>query len=355
MGRPDGQLMRHSQSERMEIIQLVENSELSIRKTLQELGVPRSTFYDWYPPVKRRGWYRRYQEDGYDGLADKRTGPRQFWNQIPKSVQREIVDLALKHPEESSRQLAWKFTDEQEYFISESSVYRILKNFDLVQSPAFTMVGAKDKFENPTTRVNELWQTDFTYFKIIDWGWYPPVKRRGWYYLSTVIDDYSRYILAWKLSPTMASGDVEETLMMALQKSGLEEVRVRHRPRLLSDNGPAYLSKELKEFLKRKNIEHVRGAPYHPMTQGKIERWHRSMKNVVKLQNYYAPSELEKSIGEFVEYYNHERYHESIDNLTPADVYSGKSQEVLTKREQIKQSTLADRRKFNLQVSAVSI
>jgi len=243
MGRPDGKLMRHSQSERMEIIELVEKSELSIRKTLQELGVPRSTFYDWY---------RRYQEDGYEGLADKRTGPRQFWNRIPESVQNEIIDLALKHPEESSRQLAWKFTDEQEYFISESSVYRILKSFDLVQSPAFMMVPAKDKFENPTTRVNELWQTDFTYFKIIDWGWY---------YLSTVIDDYSRYILAWELSPTMASDDVEKTLNMALKKSGLEEVRVRHRPRLLSDNGPAYLSKDLKEYLKSKHIEHIRGAP----------------------------------------------------------------------------------------------
>jgi transposase InsO family protein/transposase-like protein len=327
-------MMRYSQAERMEIIHIVEHSELSIRKTLQELEVPRSTFYDWY---------RRYQEDGYGGLADKRTGPRQFWNQIPESVQNEIVDLALKHPEESSRQLAWKFTDEQEYFISESSVYRILKNFDLVQSPAFMMVGAKDKFENPTTSVNELWQTDFTYFKIIDWGWY---------YLSTVIDDYSRYILAWKLSPTMASDDVEETLNMALKKSGLDEVRVRHRPRLLSDNGPAYLSKDLKEYLKSKHIAHIRGAPYHPMTQGKIERWHRSMKNVVKLQNYYSPSELEKSIGEFVEYYNNERYHESIDNVTPADVYSGKSEEVLTKREQIKQNTLANRRKLNLPMSA---
>jgi len=329
--------MRYSQTERMEIIQLVENSELSIRKTLKELDVPRSTFYDWY---------RRYQGAGYDGLADKRTGPRQFWNQIPESVQNEIVELALKHPEVSPRQLAWQFTDEQEYFISESSVYRILKSFDLVQSPAFHMVAAKDIFENPTTSVNELWQTDFTYFKIIDWGWY---------YLSSVIDDYSGFILAWKLFPTMASGDVEETLELALKKSGLEEVRVRHRPRLLSDNGPAYLSKDLKAFLNSKHIEHLRGAPYHPMTQGKIERWHRSMKNVVKLQNYYSPSELEQAIADFVAYYNHERYHEAIDNLTPADVYAGKSQEVLTKREQIKQNTLADRRSINLQVPAVSI
>ena len=322
--------MRQSQSERMEIIQLVENSELSIRKTLQELEVPRSTFYDWY---------RRYQEDGYDGLADKKTGPRQFWNRIPESVQEQIVGLALTYPEKSSRQLAWQFTDEQEYFISESSVYRILKVFDLVQSPAFMMVSAKDKFENPTTEVNELWQTDFTYFKIIDWGWH---------YLSTILDDFSRYILAWKLSPTMGTTDVEDTLNLALEKEGLTEVRVRHRPRLLSDNGPAYVSKELKRFLKRKDIEHIRGAPYHPMTQGKIERWHRSMKNVVKLQNYYSPSELEQSIAEFVDYYNNQRYHEAIDNLTPADVYFGKSKEVLTRREQIKQATLDRRRKLNL-------
>ena len=228
------------------------------------------------------------------------------------------------------------------YFISESSVYRILKGFDLVQSPAFLMVTAKDKFENPTTEVNELWQTDFTYFKIIDWGWH---------YLSTILDDYSRYILAWKLSSTMATTDVEDALNLALEKAGLTKVRVRHRPRLLSDNVPAYVSKELKLFLKWKDIEHIRGAPYHPMTQGKIERWHRSMKNVVKLQNYYSPSELGQSIAEFVEYYNNQRYHEAIDNLTPADVYSGKSEEVLTKREQIKKNTLESRRRLNLQVA----
>jgi transposase InsO family protein len=324
-------MMRHTQAERMEIIHLVEHSELSIRKTLDELTVPRSTFYNWY---------RRYQEDGHDGLADKKPGPRQFWNRIPESVREHVVELALAYPEKSSRQLAWQFTDEEEYFVSESSVYRILKGYDLVQSPAFLMVPAKDKFENPTSKVNELWQTDFTYFKVIDWGWY---------YLSTVLDDYSRYILAWKLSPSMAATDVEQNLKMALEKAGLEEVRVRHRPRLLSDNGPAYLSKELAQFLKRKHMEHIRGAPYHPMAQGKIERYHRSMKNIVKLQNYYSPSELGQSIAEFVEHYNNQRYHEAIDNLTPADVYHGRSEEVLSKREQIKKITLEKRRRRNLQ------
>ena len=140
---------------------------------------------------------------------------------------------------------------------------------------------------------------------------------------------------------------------MALKYSGVERARVRHRPRLLSDNGPAYLSKDLKKFLQCRHMEHIRGAPYHPMTQGKIERWHRTMKNVVKLQNYYLPSELKSAIAEFVAYYNHERYHESLDNLTPADVYFGREKEVLTKREKIKMQTMQQRRRQNLQSARV--
>jgi len=201
------------------------------------------------------------------------------------------------------------------------------------------MVSAKDKFEKPPRRVNELWQTDFTYFKVIDWGWY---------YLSTVLDDYSRYIIAWKLAPTMGANDVEETLELALKKSGLEKARVRHRPRLLSDNGPAYLSKDLKKFLKRKDIQHIRSAPYHPMTQGKIERYHRSLKNIVRLQHYYSPSQLMEAIEDFVTYYNHPRYHESLANMTPAVIYYGKEKEVRSEREKIKRETMALRRQQNL-------
>ena len=326
-------MMRRSQAEKVEIIHLVEQSALSISKTLRELDVPRSTFHRWY---------RSYQEAGEAGLADKRPHARQFWNRIPASVRQEVVELALAHTDKSSRQLAWQFVDEMGYFISESSVYRILKRFDLVQSPAFLMVPAKEKFEKPTRRVNEMWQTDFTYLKVLNWGWYATR-------LSTVLDDYSRYILAWKLFPTMSASDVQETLEMALQQAGLEQVRVRHRPRLLSDNGPCYVSKKLKHFLNTKGMQHIRGAPYHPMTQGKIERYHRSMKNVVQLQNFYSPTELERALADFVAYYNNRRYHESLDNLTPADVYFGREKEVLSKREEIKQRTLQMRRWQNLQ------
>ena len=152
----------------------------------------------------------------------------------------------------------------------------------------------------------------------------------------------------------MNAEDVKETLDMALHQSGLSSARVRHRPRLLSDNGPAYMSNALAQYIKRKDMEHVRGAPYHPMTQGKIERWHRTMKNVVKLENYYSPEVLKTAIARFVDYYNQERYHESLNNMTPEDVYYGRAEEVKTRREKIKRRTLRERKRLHrLQVEGV--
>lgn len=328
-------LIRYTPEEKAEIIHLVEHSDLTIKQTLKELDVSRSTFYSWY---------RRYQEEGREGLQNKKASAKQFWNRIPDPVRQQIVDLALKYPEEAPRQLTYRFISQKAYFVSESSVYRVLKGYDLIESPAFEVITAKDKFDNPTKRVNELWQTDFTQFLVIDWGWY---------YLSTVLDDYSRFILAYKLSPTMNARDAEDTLKIAMAKAEIDKVKVYHKPRLLSDNGPAYHSKDLAKFLKERRIKHIHGSPYHPMTQGKIERWHRSMKNVVKLQNYYSPSELEKAIAEWVEYYNNKRYHEALENVTPADVYFGRDQEIIEKRNKLKEQTLALRRQQYLQVAGV--
>jgi len=326
-----GQMIRRSPSEKREIIDLVEHSALPVGRTLAELEVPRSSFYRWH---------QQYQQEGEQGLEPQPSKRRQFWNRLPEPVCDQIVQLALAQPEKSARQLAWLFTDQEGYFVSESSVFRLLKRFDLVESPAFQLIAAADRFAHPTRRVNELWQTDFTYFKIQGWGWY---------YLSTVLDDYSRYILAWKLTPTMAATDVQETLELALVQTRLDQVRVRHRPRLLSDNGPCYVSGELRRFLESRQIEHTRGAPYHPMTQGTIERYHRSMKNLVQLQNYGYPWDLEREIARFVEYYNHERYHESLGNVTPADVYFGRAKEVQSRREEIKRRTLEARRRAHTQ------
>jgi putative transposase len=324
-------MTRYSQAEKMEIIRLVETSELPVKQTLAELAVPRSSFYDWY---------RRYIDRGFAGLAQKQPQRRQFWNRIPDSVRQRVVEIALERTELSPRQLAWHITDTEGYFISESSVYRILKAYDLVTSPVFQLVSAKDAFEHPTKRVNEMWQTDFTQFKVVDWGYY---------YLCTVLDDYSRFILAWRLAATMGSSDVEETLNLAVAKTGVQHIKVKHRPRLLSDNGSAFISEALATYLARHHIQHVRGAPYHPQTQGKIERYHRSMKSIVKLDNYYAPSHLEQALANFVAYYNNQRYHESLNNLTPADVYFGRDQAVLNRREEVKRQTIRQRRQQYLQ------
>jgi transposase InsO family protein/transposase-like protein len=320
--------MRYSQTEKMEVIRIVEASGLGVKRTLDELGINHSTFYNWY---------RRYEEAGYDGLAPRKASVRRFWNAIPPPERQKVIELALDNPEKSSRELAWTITDKRGYYISESSVYRILKAQDLISTPAFMVLTARDRFPEPTRAVNELWQTDFTYLKVVRWGWY---------FLSTVLDDYSRYILSWRLCSSMTAEDVKATVEDAIGFTGVEHACVMNRPRLLSDNGPAYLSGELREYLDRCGIGHTRSKPFHPMTQGKIERYHRSMKSVIRLDNYYSPEALKREIASFVSYYNNERYHEALDNVTPADVYFGRAHEVLARRERIKTRTMTERRRL---------
>ncbi len=220
---------------------------------------------------------------------------------------------------------------------------RILKAADLIESPAYILLQAADRVQHPTRGRNELWQTDFTSLPVVGWGWY---------YLSTVLDDYSRKILAWTLSDTMRVEDVTETLDLARAATGVDRVRVEHKPRLLSDNGPCYVAKDLAAYLKQHGLGHTRGRPYHPMTQGKIERYHRSMKNVVRLENHYSPWELERALVRFVEYYNHERLHEAIGSVTPDDMYHGRQRAILSRREKIKRLTLERRKKENLRNAA---
>ena len=321
--------MRYSQSEKMEIIRIVESSNISVRKTLHELGINRSTFYHWYD---------NYIKYGYDGLAEKKKGPRRFWNKIPEAEKQMIVQKALNEPDKTPRELAWDITDKEGYYISESSVYRILKSYDLITSPAYVVIAAADKFQNPTKYVNEMWQTDFTYFKIAGWGWY---------YLASILDDFSRYIISWKLFPTMKADDVKIVLDEAIAKTGVDKVKVKTKPRLLTDNGSCYVSKDLNNYLRDNGINHSYGAPYHPQTQGKIERYHRSLKNVILLDNYFLPSQLEREIDHFINYYNNERYHEGINNMKPVDVFNGKSKTIENERCIIKKQTLELRKMIN--------
>lgn len=320
--------MRLSASEKQEIIHLVDNSDLGVNRTLRELGIHKRTFYNWY---------KAYAHKGIDGLQPSGRAVRQQWNTIPQEQKNLVAELALEYPHLSSRELACKLTDEQQVFISESSVYRILKAKGLITSPAHILLAASDEFSNKTAFVHQLWQTDFTYFKILGWGWY---------YLSTILDDYSRFIVHWELCESMKAEDVQRTVATAIKQAKLVS---KQKPRLLSDNGACYISAELKEYLQKQGISQVHGRPMHPQTQGKIERYHRSMKNVVKLDNYYYPEQLKDALEQFVHYYNHQRYHESLNNLTPADVYYGRGDAILKERERIKQMTLERRRNRYLQ------
>lgn len=318
--------MRYCASEKLEIIRTVEDSHLPTKQTLDMLCIPRTTFYRWYD---------RYLEGGLEALSDHSPRPGLIWNRIPEHRRNDLIEFALEHEALSTRELAVKYTDEKRYFISESSAYRILKAADLITAPDYVVIKAAKEFHDKTTAINQIWQTDFTYFKIIGWGWY---------YLSTVLDDYSRYIIAWKLCTNMRADDVTDTIKLALSASGCDQAVVRNKPRLLSDNGSCYISGDLAEWLDKQKMSHIRGAPCHPQTQGKIERWHQTMKNRVLLENYYLPEDLEHQIGAFVEYYNNQRYHESLSNVTPADVYFGRDKKILRERQKIKNLTILQRR-----------
>jgi len=145
--------MRYPASDKAEIIRLVEQSHLPVRRTLEKLGIPRATFYRWYD-LRQKG--------GPEALGDRSPRPGRVWNRIPEEIRGRIIDLALEQPALSTRELAVRFTDERKYFVSEASVYRLLKAHDLIPSPAYMVIKAADEFRDKTTAPNQLWQTDFT-------------------------------------------------------------------------------------------------------------------------------------------------------------------------------------------------
>jgi transposase InsO family protein len=315
--------MRFTSSEKMEMIKLIDGSTVSANKTLKELGIPKSTFYKWY---------KRYELGGFDALAPSKRNGNRVWNRIPQQEKNRVVEVALKKESFSSRELAWHITDTQKRYISESSVRRILCERGLIPAPHHIVLSAANEFKKKTTYVNEMWQTDFTYFKIIGWGNY---------YLCTVLDDYSRFIIAWDLCVNMKAEDARKTVDKAIISAGLTKNQM---PILLSDNGSCFIAEAFTTWLKGRGIKPINGAPMHPQTQGKIERYHRTMKNVVKLDNYYSPEELQRAMAEFVHRYNYERYHESLKNVFPADVYYGRAARILKERQKIKRQTIQNRR-----------
>ena len=315
-----------SAKDKSEILALVARSGLPCRRALAQLGLPKSTYYRWL----------RRQTEGR--LQDQKGGSPTPWNKLRPEEEEKIVAQARASPELSARQLALRAVDSEGLYVSESTVYRILKREGLIKLAEIVGFKAGKEYHRKTKKPNELWATDCAHLKVVDWGWY---------YLVTVMDDFSRFILAWELESDMAAGSLIDVVQQAVDVTGMTDVPVEDRTVLLSDNGPGYLSRQFGQYLRLVGIRHIVAAPYHPQTNGKIERYHRTIKGEINLVPYGMPGELKEAIGAFIEYYNHQRYHEGLGDVTPYDVYTGRHIEVIQRRKEAKKRTSQARRDYN--------
>jgi transposase InsO family protein len=307
-----------SHAEKDIILAQVESQSRGKRQVLAALGIPRSSYYRW-----RRG------QPG--------SGYRRPWNRITSNEERRILAVAREFPELSSRQISAWITDNEGFAVSESTVYRILRREGLVKRQEIQLAAAKE-YHTKTTRPHQMWATDASYFRIIGWGYY---------YLVTVMDDYSRFILGWKLQKDMSANSLIEVVQEAVDATGMTDVPVEDRTRLLSDNGAGYVSRSFRDYLNLVGIGHILAAPFHPQTNGKVERYQQSLKRVVNQLPYELPSQLEKAIVDFVDYYNYRRYHKALGNVTPADVLYGRREEILERRKEVRIQTINRRRDYN--------
>ena len=315
-----------SASHKTAVLARVAWSQLPRRRVLRDLGVPKSTYYRW---LRRQ----QHQQD----LEDRPGASTPPWDRLRPQEERSILEAAREMPELSSRQLAAWSTDNLGFAVSESTVYRILCREGLVKSPEMQLKAGKE-YHRKTTGPHQMWATDASYFKVIGWGYY---------YMVTVMDDYSRFILSWKLQPDMTTDSLIEVVQEAVDKTGMTEVPVADRTSLLSDNGSGYVSRGFRDYLHLVGINHILAAPYHPQTNGKFERYHQTIKQVVKQVPYEVPSDLEAAIAAFVAYYNYRRYHKALSNVTPADVLNERREQILQGRKEVQVQTIESRRRYN--------
>jgi len=245
---------------------------------------------------------------------------------------------ARASPDLSARQLALRIVDTEGLYVSESTVFRILRWEGMIKPAEIMGFKAGKEYRRKTKQPNELWATDCAHLKVVEWGWY---------YLVTVMDDFSRFIRAWELKSDLAAGSLIDVVQKTVDSTGMTNVPVEDRTVLLSDNGAGYLSRQFNYYLKLVWIRHIIASPYHPQTNRKVKRYHRTIKGELSLAPYEMPSELERDIGAFIECYNHRRYYEGLGDVAPYDTYTGRHLEVMQRRKEAKKRTLLARKDYN--------
>lgn len=312
--------------EKLTLLRAVEESGFAVKEACERLDVPRATYYRWRA---------KFRKGGKQGLQDESSRPKAQWNQLLEAEQSCILKMAEAFPELSCRELSFKVTDGEDFTVSESSVYRLLKAHGLIREHKVDSFPAGKEYSYKPKHVNEQWQTDATHILIKGWGWY---------YLISVLDDYSRKIVAWELRKSMTAEDFAQVVERACEKAGLTG---RKMPNLVSDRGPALISNDFGDYLEAKGIGHILASPYHPQTNGKIERYHKSLKQTIYLTTWDCPNKMKAEIGKFIHHYNTKRYHEGIGNVTPNDVFYGRRDQIIEQRKEKKMRTLQRRQEQN--------
>jgi putative transposase len=313
-----------------DLIEKVESQRGHRSDILQGLRIPRSTYYRWR---------KIYENEGVVGLEKERFGGR-IWNRMLADEVERVLEVGRLHPELSSRLLAVKITDEEPFSVSESTVYRILKENGLIYPRPLGEMPAQKEWRHKTTRVDELWQCDATNLFVVGWGYYK---------LIPVEDDFSRKIIAYDVRPDETAFSLADILEMGLENARKEGHLAGSdpMPHLYSDNGSGFTSNLLAEYLSHHGIKHIFGTPYHPQGRGKIERFNRRIKEKLCLVVYCSPDELKRGVAETIATYNRTP-HESLDNVSPDDVYAGKREVILKQRREKKRLTLERRKQYNL-------
>jgi putative transposase len=299
--------------EKTRMIEAVNTSQLPVRQTLKALDIPRSTYYGWLKP------------------GGSKPRPK-AWNRLLDTEVSGVITEALAMADLSCRDLAYTITDQGNFSVSESSVYRILKSRDLIREAAVVAAQADKEFRHKTSRVNEMWATDFLHVKIMGWGWY---------YVGGVLDDRSRYLICLELKEDMTAGSCSDLLQQGLERTGLIRTPPEERNlRLLSDNGSGYLSEKFNTYLHEHGIRHIFTAVRHPQTNGKMERLNSTAKDKILQTVCCSPEELTALLEDFRYWYNYVHCHEALANLRPADVYNGRGDAILKARQSLKEQTM---------------